>query len=284
MTRTSTWIGCVAADALEGAALQHAENFRLRGRRHVADFIQENRAVVALLEFADALDRRAGERAFFVAEQFAFQKLFGNRGAVHREERLFAAVAVMINRAGDEFLAGAAFAGDERGGVGGGNLADEFEHLLHRLAAADDAEFVILRFQQRLIGNDLLHVARGLERVGDDFLELGNVERLEQIIVGAELHRLDGRLRGAVGGHQNHEQLRDRSARMLRSVSRPVMPVMRTSISTRSGLNLGMTFSPSSPLAAVASSISGEAKIRWIEYRTSSSSSINSSLLICQRG
>jgi hypothetical protein len=41
-----------------------------------------------------------------------------------------------------------------------------------------------------------------------------------------------------------------------------------------------MTFNPSSPLEAVASSISGESKIRWNEYRTSSSSSINSSLLI----
>jgi hypothetical protein len=41
-----------------------------------------------------------------------------------------------------------------------------------------------------------------------------------------------------------------------------------------------MTFSPSSPLDAVASSISGELKIRWNEYRTSSSSSISSSLLI----
>ena len=67
---------------------------------------------------------------------------------------------------------------------------------------------------------------------------------------------------------------------MRRRVSRPVMPVMRTSISTRSGLNLGITFNPSSPLAAVANSMSGESKIRWMEYRTSSSSSINRSLLI----
>ena len=55
----------------------------------------------------------------------------------------------------------------------GGDLADELENLLHRPAAADDAEFVILRFQQRLVGDDLFHVARGLERVGDEFLELG---------------------------------------------------------------------------------------------------------------
>jgi hypothetical protein len=53
----------------------------------------------------------------------------------------------------------------------------------------------------------LFHVARGLERVADNFLDLGRVERLEQIIVRAEFHRLDGGLRRAVGGHQNDEQL-----------------------------------------------------------------------------
>ena len=43
---------------------------------------------------------------------------------------------------------------------------------------------------------------------------------------------------------------------------RPFIPPIRTSISTRSGLNWGMSFSPSSPLAAVVNSISGESKIR----------------------
>ena len=54
---------------------------------------------------------------------------------------------------------------DERGGVRGGELADELEDLLHRLAAPDDAQLVILRLQQRLVGHHLPHVARGLEGV-----------------------------------------------------------------------------------------------------------------------
>src|ERR1041385_7020625 len=67
---------------------------------------------------------------------------------------------------------------------------------------------------------------------------------------------------------------------MRRSVSSPVMPPMRTSIRTRSGLIFGISFSPSSPLEAVVSSISGESKILWNEYCTSASSSIRSNLLI----
>ncbi len=55
--------------------------------RKVVAFIQKNRAAVRLLKSPDALSRRAGERAFFVAEQFAFQKCFGNRGAVDFDQR-----------------------------------------------------------------------------------------------------------------------------------------------------------------------------------------------------
>ena len=47
-----------------------------------------------------------------------------------------------------------------------------------------------------------------LRALSDDLLELRHVERLEQVIVGAQLHRLDGRLRRAVGGHQDDQQLR----------------------------------------------------------------------------
>ena len=63
----------IATDALECAGLQHAQNLRLRRRCHVADLIQENGAVIALLELADALRARAGERALLMAEQFALQ-------------------------------------------------------------------------------------------------------------------------------------------------------------------------------------------------------------------
>ena len=68
--------------------------------------------------------------------------------------------------------------------------------------------------------------------------------------------------------------------RMRRKVSSPFMPPMRTSMITRSGLTLGIKRNASSPLEAVASSISGESKIRWNEYCTSDSSSINNNLFM----
>ena len=53
--------GLIAADAGEGAVLQHAEEFALDGQRHVADFVEEEGAAVALFEAADALGAGTGE-------------------------------------------------------------------------------------------------------------------------------------------------------------------------------------------------------------------------------
>src|SRR5437762_14383577 len=98
-----------------------------------------------------------------MAEQFAFQELLRNRGAIDSQERQLAAVAMMINGAGDKFLAGTAFSGDQRSGIGARELADELEDLLHGFTAADDAKLVVLGLEQRLIRDDLAHVIGSLE-------------------------------------------------------------------------------------------------------------------------
>jgi len=68
--------GGIAADALEGALLaEHAQELHLRGAVDLADFIEEKRAAIRLLEAADAPLGRPGERPFFVPEQFALQEL-----------------------------------------------------------------------------------------------------------------------------------------------------------------------------------------------------------------
>jgi hypothetical protein len=61
--------------------------------------------VVGLFEAADTAGKRTGERALFVAEQFTFQQRLGNRDATDNDERLVEPVAVLKDRARDEFLA-----------------------------------------------------------------------------------------------------------------------------------------------------------------------------------
>ena len=102
----------VAAEALEVLLLQHAQHLALCQRRHVADFVEEQRAAVALLELADAAAVGPGEGALLVAEQLALQQGLRDGGAVDGQERPGGAAAVLVEGAGDQFLARAALAGD----------------------------------------------------------------------------------------------------------------------------------------------------------------------------
>ena len=85
--RTSTFTCSRAAEPLELALLQNAQKFYLRGGGDVSDFVEEQRALVGQLEFAGLTGGGAGEGAFFVAEEFALEQGFGNRGAVDLDER-----------------------------------------------------------------------------------------------------------------------------------------------------------------------------------------------------
>jgi len=80
--------GLVAADALEGAFLQYPQQLDLHLQRHVADFVEKQRAAFGKLEAAHSGGQRAGEGTLFMSEQFTFQEVGGNRAAVHRHERV----------------------------------------------------------------------------------------------------------------------------------------------------------------------------------------------------
>jgi hypothetical protein len=60
------------------ALLQHAQQARLQGQRHVADLVEEQRAAVGLHQAPDhAATARTGEGAFAVAEQLGLDQPFG---------------------------------------------------------------------------------------------------------------------------------------------------------------------------------------------------------------
>ncbi len=118
-----------AADAREAAVFQKPQQLGLKRLAHVGDFIEKNRAAIGFLDATEFLFERAGERAFFVAEQFAFQKRFGNRGAVDADVMRLASLAQTVKRARDEFLARAAFAQDQNARVGGSDSLDQFSQL-----------------------------------------------------------------------------------------------------------------------------------------------------------
>ena len=109
--------GLRIADALELALLQHAQQLDLQLGRGGVDFVEKDRAGVGRLEAAGAIVDRAGERAAHVAEQFAFQQAFAQRAAVDAHERAAAARAGLMDRLGDQFLAGAGLAQQQHRGI-----------------------------------------------------------------------------------------------------------------------------------------------------------------------
>ena len=95
-----------AAEPLDLALLQRAQQLHLRRHVHVADLVEEQRAALGQLEAALLERVGAGERALLVAEQLGFDQAAGQRRAAHLDERLLRARRVVVDGVRDHLLAG----------------------------------------------------------------------------------------------------------------------------------------------------------------------------------
>ena len=175
------------ADRPHFALLQHAQELDLERRRHLADFVEKHGAGVRGLKHAFGVADRAGKRPFDMAEELGFEERFGERAAVDRDKRPRGAVAVLMNRARHQFLAGAALADDQDRRVGCRGVRDLFVDRGHQRAASEQRRRHVVANHRRLRRRRRL-----LQRALDEALELGDVERLADEIEGAFAHRLDG--------------------------------------------------------------------------------------------
>ena len=190
--------GRLDADRPHLAFLQHAQQLDLQRRRHLADLVEKHRAGVRGLKHALRIGDRAGERALDVAEQLGLEQRFGQRAAVDGHERPARAVAVLMNRARDQLLAGAALADDQHRGVGRGgvrNLLVDAGH--HRRAPEQRRRHGVAHRRRRRRRRRLVQRAR------DQPLELADVERLADEVERALAHRLDRLFELAEAGHDD---------------------------------------------------------------------------------
>src|SRR6185312_3200910 len=200
--------GAIAAHAFQLALLQDAQQFGLHVGRDFADFIEQNRATVGEFETAFALGEYAGERSFFVAEKFAFNKVFRHGGAIHANERRAGARAFEIERAGDQFLAGAAFAMDQNRGVRARDFADELADVFHRGAVPEQfvgAAFRLLLAEETVDAKQLRELFRFAQREFDLLVGKG----FDDVIERAVLHAFHGGFNTAEArGHDDERFLR----------------------------------------------------------------------------
>src|SRR5262249_38625577 len=134
------------ADALDLLLLEDAEELWLEVDRELADLVEEQRAAVGRLERADASGVCAGEGAFLVTEELAFQEVAWDCGAVHDDEGTVATSALRVERLGEDLFARTGLALEEDGRVTLGGALERAEGASHREGAADgEAEAMLGR-------------------------------------------------------------------------------------------------------------------------------------------
>ena len=104
-----------------------------------------------------------------------------------------------MDRAGDQFLPGSGFAGDEDSRHRFRDALHDRENLLHPRAAADDVGEREFLFERGAEVEVFVLELFPLDRFVDDDLQLFDVERLSDVVEGAGLERLDSRFRRGVG-------------------------------------------------------------------------------------
>src|SRR6185369_9366793 len=113
------------------------EKERLHAQAHLADLVEEDRAVLGLVEPAALVAVGARETAPHVSEQLRLEKRVRNAGAIDGDEGPLP-TAALVNQPGDDVLADAAFTGDEDLGVGPSRALDLLLDLTECAACSNE--------------------------------------------------------------------------------------------------------------------------------------------------
>ena len=192
--------GAGAADRPELTLLQDAQQLGLQRRLHLANLVEEQRAAVRELDQADLVGDGARERALAMAEQLALEQIGGDGGAVQADERLAGALAVLVDRLGDQLLAGAVLADDEHVRVSRRHHAHQAEQLLHHVALRDEPGEGRRALERGLQPAVLLDEGDPLADLVQQRREVPGVDRLFEEAEGAARHRPHRGADAAVAG------------------------------------------------------------------------------------
>ena len=192
-----------SADGRVFALLQDAKKPSLGFHRHIADFVEKQGPAFRLLKASHGAGGSAGEGALLVAEEFALDKIARNGGHVDGHEWSALALAVVVQRPRDQFLAGAGLARNHDREIGLHQPRQNPKNVLHRRGAPDDRHHL-----DRGRGFRRLAPPLGLcERAPDDRHQFAQVEGLGQIFVSAALRSLDRGDKGILRAHDDDRQI-----------------------------------------------------------------------------
>jgi len=143
----------------------------------------------------------------FMPEELTFQQILRQSATIHGDEGLVAPGAVEVDGAGNQFLAGARFSGDEHRSLGRGHFLNELVDALHGSALADNASELVafLQFTGEItVSFDQLIV---VDRFADGELQLLILEGFKDIVECSFAHGFDGFFHRSVGGHHDNGKI-----------------------------------------------------------------------------
>ena len=193
------------ADRPDAAFFEGPQQLGLQHQRQLADFVEKEGAAVGVEEQALVVLAGTGEGALGVAEEFAFDQLGRDGGAVDRHEGALGAQAHLVQGAGRDFLADAGFAEDQHRGRQRGDAADQCAEVLDGGGAPDQPVHAAgqvghLAAQHVVFGGQ----AGALEAALQGVEELVEAEGLEDEIRGAGAQGVDGGFHVGEGGDEDH--------------------------------------------------------------------------------
>src|SRR6266852_3776066 len=96
-------------EGIEAVVEVLAQTLGLKQRRHLADFVQQDGALVAEFKLAGLGMSGAGKGARLITEQFALKQVRRYRRTIYFEKRAMGTLGELVNQAPEHFLAGATF-------------------------------------------------------------------------------------------------------------------------------------------------------------------------------
>ncbi len=190
-----------ATDPADLFVFEQAQQLGLETEGQITDLVEEQRPRMRHLEQARLGRMRVRERAALVAEQFRFDEVLGEGGAVDRDERGAAPWSAGVDRPREHFLTGPGLADDQGARVPVRQEAGRpSQGLFDGLALAHDAREGIGLVGRRAQARDA--VERGGDGIAEDLEVVGKREVVARS-AGDELHS------NASPGIRAHHERRD---------------------------------------------------------------------------
>src|SRR6202045_134375 len=135
-----------SSNAFELPLLQSTQELGLQVHRNIADFIEEQSALIRQFEASTLLDQRSGESTLLMPEQFALYQSRRDGRTVQADKCSCTARAAIMNGTGDRFLARTGFAVQQHSSTGRRHDGYLIQHLADSGTLANDILKVVLRF------------------------------------------------------------------------------------------------------------------------------------------